>query len=116
VSALRIPAAVACVAAAALLAGSVARGGEPPQAPAPAAEKTPKAPAPAHTGSRPESWAGPERPRVTPGILVRAAKRAQQRDAATCGPCAARSASGAAPGQGVVESIEIDWHAASATP
>jgi hypothetical protein len=122
VSALRFLACAACVAVAAVLAGRAVRAGEPqqaPEAPPPAAaeaDKADRAAAAAHPAPRTASWSGPERPRVTPGVLVRAAKRAQQRDAATCGPCAARGASGAAAGQAVVESIEIDWHAATAAP
>ncbi len=112
-SALRALAAAA-VAAAALLTASAADAGEPATAkvaPPPASAKAPDA---SRADARPASWSGPDRPRVTPGILVRAAKRAQQRDADACGPCAARNAAQA--GEGGVESIEIDWHAASPTP
>lgn len=77
---------------------------------APATAPARAAPA-ARAAPRPVTWSEPERARVTPGILVRAAKRAQQREGAACSPCAARSDA-----NGAVESIEIDWHAATAAP
>ncbi len=99
-------------AAAAVFAAAAAGADDPPRARAAPPQASPpppvaaKAPGPARAEPRPARWSGPDRPRVTTGVLVRAAKRAQQRDAEACGPCAA-------PG---VESIEIDWHAASAAP
>lgn len=92
-------------AAAAVFAAAAAGADDPPRA-SPPPPVAAKAPGPARAEPRPARWSGPDRPRVTTGVLVRAAKRAQQRDAEACGPCAA-------PG---VESIEIDWHAASAAP
>lgn len=92
-------------AAAAVFAAAAAGADDPPRA-SPPPPVAAKAPGPARAEPRPARWSGPDCPRVTTGVLVRAAKRAQQRDAEACGPCAA-------PG---VESIEIDWHAASAAP
>jgi len=81
-------------------AAGAARDATPPQADAKDATA-------GQADPRPASWPGSDRPKVTPGVLVRAAKKAQQREAAACGPCAA---------QGTAQSIEIEWRAAPATP
>jgi hypothetical protein len=101
--------ALRAAAAAALLAAAAAGAGEPHAAPAPrrAAPAREKGAAPGTAEARAATRPAPERPRVTPGVLVRAAKRAQEREAAACGPCAAQEAA---------QSIEIEWRAAPATP
>jgi hypothetical protein len=111
------------VAAVALLAGGVAAAGEPAPAPATPASgaatagKEPVRAREARAEPRPASWSGTQRPRVTPGVLVRAAKRAQQRDPGVCRPCGACGAhGGTAAEHDTPASIEIEWHAASAAP
>jgi hypothetical protein len=126
VTSLRVLAGVAAgIALAAFALGSARLGAlsEPP-APAPAAAPVfpalapPPAPvaaeasAPAATPPRggaslpPAARASAPRPHVSAGVLVRAASARKQERAATC-PAPARPA----PGDGGVESIEIDWNA-----
>lgn len=97
----------------ALLAGGVAAAGETTQ-PAPPSGGGAKEAVPARADPRAASWSESGRPRVTPGVLVRAAKRAQKNGHGACGPC--RTQAGAAADRDDRASIEIDWHAASAAP
>jgi hypothetical protein len=58
--------------------------------------------------------AAPERPRVAPGVLVRAtSRRAQKRQGSA--PREATDA-GAPAADGMIESIEIDWNGSGTTP
>lgn len=100
------------VAALVLLAGGVAAAGETSQVAPPAGRGAKEAAA--RAAPRAASWAESGRPRVTPGVLVRAAKRAQKNGHGACGPC--RAQDGAAAERGNPASIEIEWHAASAAP
>jgi hypothetical protein len=99
--------------AATLLLAAAARAGEPPP-PSEAPRPTPREPSDA---ARPASWSAPPRPRVTAGVLVRAAKRAQQRDPPSCSPCTARPPDEPAQtSKGAIESLEIDWNADRPSP
>lgn len=98
--------------AAALLLGGGARAGEgaPARAPAGASEPTPPV-APASAPERARAVPAPERPRVAPGVLVRATRGQKRETSPANGAERPRRAA-----EGTIESIEIDWNAPAATP
>ncbi len=82
---------------------------DPPSGVAPpAASALSSSPAPA-------AWSPPQGPRVTAGVIARAARSAQEREAATP-PKPERRRVGKARGGGKIISLEIDWNAATTAP
>jgi hypothetical protein len=105
---LALGAVVAVAIGAALLAVAADRGSpDAAPAPAPAQKAGPQASAGHPAAGAPDTQAHPKRTRVPAGVLVRAVRRAHEREAAT--PPAPERRPGRDGGE--VLSVEIDWHA-----
>lgn len=87
--------------------------------PVPPARKEKLAPAPpaaaAPSQAAPAAWSPPQGPRVTSGVIARAARSAKERDAVP--PAVPERRRGARTrGAGTIISLEIDWNAPTAAP
>lgn len=86
--------------------------------PVPLVRKEKPAPAPPAAASSsqaaPAAWSPPQGPRVTSGVIARAARSAKERDAVP--PAVPERRRGARTRGGTIISLEIDWNAPAAAP
>lgn len=87
---------------------------ERPAVPAPPTTSAP--PAAASSSAAPAAWSAPRAPRVTSGVIARAARIANGREPAAPPAPGERRRAGKARGERKIISLEIDWNAGTTAP